>query len=110
MQKMLNVLQLVKASRAVVRFHRESVVGAGDRVVGATVDHRVGVGTIGPRLEREGQVPEELAFVVDLPASRTQFTCPAEFTALSDGEVKYEIIAKLRNGNQTAVESCFELQ
>ncbi len=61
-------------------------------------------------IEREGKVPDELAFVVDLPAGRTQFTCPAEFTSLSDGEVKYEIIAKLRNGNQTAVESCFELQ
>ncbi len=61
-------------------------------------------------IEREGKVPDELAFVVDLPASRTQFTCPAEFTALSDGEVKYEIIAKLKNGNQTAIESCFELQ
>ena len=62
-------------------------------------------------IEREGQVPEEIVFVVDLPRSRTQFTCPAEFTSLSvDGEVKYEIIAKLNNNNQTAIESCFELE
>jgi hypothetical protein len=62
-------------------------------------------------IEREGRVPEELVFSVDLPRSRTKFTCPAEFTALSlDGEVKYEIITKLSNNNQTAVESCFELE
>ena len=62
-------------------------------------------------IEREDRVPEEIVFFVDLPAGRTQFTCPAEFTALSiDGEVKYEIITKLNNNNQTAIESCFELE
>ena len=62
-------------------------------------------------IEREGRVPEEIVFSVDLPAGRTQFTCPAEFTSLSlDGEVKYEIITKLANNNQTAIESCFELE
>jgi hypothetical protein len=61
-------------------------------------------------IEREGRDPEELVFSVDLPRGRTQFTCPAEFTSLSDGEVKYEIITKLSNNNQTAVESCFELE
>ena len=62
-------------------------------------------------IEREGRVPEEIAFSVDLPPGTTQFTCPAEFTALSlDGEVKYEIITKLYNNNQTAIESCFELE
>ena len=59
-------------------------------------------------IEREGRVPEEIVFSVDLPPGRTQFTCPAEFTSLSlDGEVKYEIITKLANNNQTAIESCF---
>ena len=62
-------------------------------------------------LEREGQVPEEMVFIVDLPRNITQFTCPTEFTSLStDGEVKYEIITKLNNNNQTAIESCFELE
>jgi hypothetical protein len=62
-------------------------------------------------IEREGRVPEEIVFSVDLPPGKTQFTCPAEFTALSlDGEVKYEIITKLANNNQTAIESCFELE
>ncbi len=62
-------------------------------------------------VEREGRVPEELAFVVDLPKGRTQFRCPADFTSLSiNGEVKFEIITKLTNNNQTSVESCFELE
>lgn len=62
-------------------------------------------------IEREDRVPEELVFVVDLPRSRTRFTCPQEFTSLSvDGEVKYEIITKLNNNNQTAIESCFEMK
>lgn len=61
-------------------------------------------------IEREGRTPEEIVFSVDLPRGRTQFTCPAEFTSLSDGEVKYEIITKLSNNNQTAIESCFELE
>lgn len=62
-------------------------------------------------IEREGRTPEEIVFSVDLPRGRTEFTCPAEFTSLSlDGEVKYEIITKLSNNNQTSVESCFELE
>ncbi len=62
-------------------------------------------------IEREGRTPEEIVVAVDLPRNRTRFTCPAEFTALSlDGEVKYEIITKLTNNNQTSVESCFELE
>jgi hypothetical protein len=60
-------------------------------------------------IEREDRVPEEIAFTVDLPRFVTQFTLPPEFNRLSlDGEVKYEIITKLTNGNQTAIESCFE--
>jgi hypothetical protein len=61
-------------------------------------------------IEREGQEPEEIAFEVDLPPYRTSFGFPRSFLALSDGEVKYEIITKLDNGNQTAVESCFEIE
>jgi hypothetical protein len=61
-------------------------------------------------IEREDKIPEEIVFSVDLPKGRTQFTCPEAFTSLSDGEVKYEIITKLTNNNQTAIESCFELE
>ena len=61
-------------------------------------------------IEREDRVPEEIVFSVDLPRNVTQFTLPTEFTRLSvDGEVKYEIITMLSNGNLTAVESCFEI-
>jgi hypothetical protein len=61
-------------------------------------------------IEREGAEPEELEFFVVLPPDVTQFTYPEDFTALSDGEVKYEIITRLDNGNLTAVESCFEIE
>jgi hypothetical protein len=62
-------------------------------------------------IEREDRVPEEIVFSVDLPRNVTQFTLPTEFTRLSvDGEVKYEIITMLGNGNLTAVESCFEIE
>lgn len=60
-------------------------------------------------IEREGMEPDELEFFVILPPDVTQFTYPEDFTALSDGEVKFEIITKLDNGNLTAVESCFEI-
>src|SRR5688500_2100029 len=61
-------------------------------------------------IEREDRVPEEITLEVVLPRNVTQFTLPTEFTRLSpEGEVKYEIITKLRNGNLTAVESCFEI-
>lgn len=62
-------------------------------------------------IEREDRVPEEIVFEVNLPRNVTQFTLPTEFTRLStDGEVKYEIITMLTNGNLTAVESCFEIE
>ena len=61
-------------------------------------------------IERDSN-PEEVVFAVDLPRHVTQFTLPVEFTRLSqDGEVKYELITMLSNGNLTAVESCFEIE
>ena len=61
-------------------------------------------------IERDTR-PEEIVFSVDLPRNVTQFTLPTEFTRLSkDGEVKYELITMLSNGNLTAVESCFEIE
>ena len=61
-------------------------------------------------IERENRTPELLSFGVILPRGVTSFKIPTAFTNLSDGEVKYEIIVKLDNGNQTAVESCFEVE
>jgi hypothetical protein len=61
-------------------------------------------------IERDS-APEEITLEVVLPRNVTQFTLPTEFTRLSpDGEVKYEIITTLTNGNLTAVESCFETE
>ncbi len=60
-------------------------------------------------IEREGQTPDVLVFKVDLPPSVTAFEFPEDFTGMADGEMKFEIVIKLRNGNQTAVESCFEI-
>ena len=60
-------------------------------------------------IEREGQNPDVLVFKADLPRNVTAFVFPESFTALADGEMKFEIVTKLTNGNQTAVESCFEI-
>ena len=38
----------------------------------------------------------------------TSFEIPEDFTALGD-EFKFEIIVKTDTGNQTAIESCFEI-
>jgi hypothetical protein len=56
----------------------------------------------------EREEPVLLIFSVELPAGVTRFTVPAAFIALGD-EFKFEIQAKARNGNQTVVESCFEI-
>ena len=56
-------------------------------------------------IEREGQTPDVLVFAVDLPPNVTAFEFPEDFTGMADGEMKFEIVIKLRNGNQTAVET-----
>lgn len=61
-------------------------------------------------IEREGATPDPAVFSVDLPSNVTSFEFPEDFTGLADGEIKFEIVTKLDNGNQTAVESCFELE
>ncbi|MGH8242465.1 MAG: hypothetical protein ACRETY_03850 [Steroidobacteraceae bacterium] len=60
-------------------------------------------------IEREGQTPDVLVFSAVVPRNVTIFEFPESFTALADGEMKFEIVTKLTNGNQTAVESCFEI-
>jgi len=52
---------------------------------------------------------EELTFSVDLPPDVTSFALPEDLTALAD-EFKFEIIVRTDTGNQTAVESCFEIE
>ncbi|MGH8250198.1 MAG: hypothetical protein ACREVI_05800 [Steroidobacteraceae bacterium] len=61
-------------------------------------------------IEREGQNPAVLVFSALLPANVTAFEFPEDFTGLADGEMKFEIVTKLDNGNQTAAESCFEIE
>lgn len=56
----------------------------------------------------EREEPTLLVFSVELPPDLTTFTIPNDFIALGDA-FKFEIIAKATNGNQTAVESCFEI-
>jgi len=58
-------------------------------------------------LEREE--PTALAFSVQLPPEVTSFEIPSDFIGLSDA-FKFEIIVRADNGNQTAVESCFEIE
>lgn len=60
-------------------------------------------------IEREGETPDVLVFKADLLPSETAFEFPEDFTGMADGEMKFEIVIKLDNGNQTAVESCFEI-
>ena len=61
-------------------------------------------------IEREGQNPEVLVTATVLPRNVTLFEFPESFTNLADGEMKFEIVTKLTNGNQTAVESCVEIE
>jgi hypothetical protein len=56
----------------------------------------------------EREEPTLLVFSVELPPDLTKFTIPDDFVALGDA-FKFEIIVKATNGNQTAVESCFEI-
>lgn len=56
----------------------------------------------------EREEPTTLVFSVDLPPDVRSLTVPADFIALSDA-FKFEILVREASGNQTAVESCFEV-
>jgi hypothetical protein len=58
-------------------------------------------------VERED--PTLLVFSVELPPELTSFEIPSGFIALGDA-FKFEIVVRAVNGNQTAVESCFEIE
>jgi hypothetical protein len=47
---------------------------------------------------------------VILPPDATSFQVPSEILDLSEGEVKFEVLVREASFNQTAVESCFELE
>lgn len=57
----------------------------------------------------EREEPTLLVLSVDLPPEVTQFEIPSGFIGLGD-EFKFEIVVRAANGNQTASESCFELE
>ncbi len=73
------------------------------------------IGSPGPvevvlyQLVVEREDPSELVLSVDLPPEVTSFEVPEDFTDLAD-EWKFEILVRNENGNQTAIESCFELE
>jgi hypothetical protein len=57
----------------------------------------------------EREEPSLLVLNVDLPPDVTSFEVPEDFTALGEA-FKFEILVRAGNGNQTAIESCFELE
>ena len=58
----------------------------------------------------EREEPELLVLSVDLSPGVTSFEIPEDFTDLDSGDgFKFEILVREESGNQTAVESCFEL-
>jgi hypothetical protein len=63
----------------------------------------------GYQLVVEREEPTLLVFSVDLPPSVTEFEVPSDFIALGDA-FKFEILAREKSGNRTAIESCFEVQ
>lgn len=56
----------------------------------------------------EVEAPDLLVMSVDLPPGITQFEVPAALIDLAD-EFKFEIVVRADSGNQTVVESCFEV-
>lgn len=53
--------------------------------------------------------PTALIYSVDLPQTQTTLEIPSDFTALGEA-FKFEILAREISGNQTAIESCFEIR
>ena len=66
------------------------------------------VDIVGYQLVVEREEPTLLIYSVDLPPDVTSLSVPRGFTALGN-EFKYEILAREASGNQTAIESCFEI-
>ena len=62
----------------------------------------------GYQLVLEREEPTLLKFTVDLPPSVTALTIPAGLTSPGE-EIKVEVLVREASGNQTATESCFEV-
>ncbi len=59
----------------------------------------------------EREEPELLELSVDLPPDVTEYEVSSDFTAQDSGDgFKFEILVREASGNQTAIESCFELE
>ena len=59
----------------------------------------------------EREEPELLELKVDLPPDVTSFEIPDDFLAFDSGDgFKFEVLVREESGNQTATESCFELE
>lgn len=56
----------------------------------------------------EREEPTPLVFSIHLPPSVTELEIPAAFITLGDA-FKFEILVREASGNQTAIESCFEV-
>ncbi len=59
----------------------------------------------------EREEPELFELSVDLPPDVTEYEISPDFIALESGDgFKFEILVREASGNQTAIESCFELE
>ena len=89
------------------------VVISWDEVIGShpTIGEPGPVEVVKYQVVVEREEPELLVLSVDLPPGTTSFAIPEDFTDLDSGDgFKFEILVREESGNQTAVESCFELE
>jgi hypothetical protein len=63
---------------------------------------------VGYQVVVEREAPPSLKFTFDLPPDETMIELPVGFFASGD-ELKLEVLAREESGNQTAVETCFEV-
>jgi hypothetical protein len=57
----------------------------------------------------EQRTEDPLIFSLDLPPTMTRYSVAPELLALGDRQIKFEIQVREVNGNQTAVENCFNV-
>ena len=74
------------------------------------------LGTRGPakvfryQVFAEQRKTDPLKYSLDLPPTMTQYTVAPELIAVGDKQYKFEIQVREVNGNQTAVENCFNVR
>jgi len=57
----------------------------------------------------EQRIENPLTFSLDLRPTVTHFTVAPELIATGDRSFKFEVLVREKNGNQTAIESCFRI-